>query len=102
MKQNRRLHIPKENDVPHTRHVDARRQQIFRRGDDVRPLPPAQLRNQGLAVHGGHALEGVGLDSLLFVSAAPLGIKVVEFVGHEVRVMIARTKDDRLLQRIAL
>ncbi len=83
-------------------HVDAGRQQVFGRGDDVRPLTGAKIRDERLPAYGRHALEGVGLQALLFVIAAPPGVDPIQLVGHKVGVVIARAKEDGLLQRVVV
>ena len=102
VKKDRRMQVAEENDVPHTRHIHAGREQVLRRGDEVRTLPPAKIRDERLPIHRRHALESVSRHALVPLRAAPCGVKVVERIRHEVRVMIARAKDDRLLQRIVL
>ena len=102
MEQNRRMDVAEEDYVADARHVDAGGQQVFGRGDDVRPLTGAEIRDERLSTNGGHAFEGVDLQALLFVIAAPPGVEPVQLVGHKVRVVIARAKNDGLLQGVVV
>src|SRR5207249_5109534 len=86
MEQNRRMDIAEENDVADARHVDAGGQQVFRRGDYVRPLTGAKIRDERLTAYGGHAFEGVGLQALLVIIVAPPGVEPVQLVGHKIGV----------------
>ena len=49
-----------------------------------------------------HAFERVSLHALLAMFAAPASVEIVHLIRHEIRVMITRAKDDRLLQRITI
>jgi hypothetical protein len=46
-----------ENDVAGTRNIHAGREQVHRCGDEAGALAVAEIRDQGLAVIRGHALE---------------------------------------------
>jgi hypothetical protein len=56
-KQNRRTEVMEENDVAGTRNIHAGREQVHRCGDEAGALAVAEIRDQGLAVIRGHALE---------------------------------------------
>ena len=57
----------------------------------------AQIGDDGLAIHGGHALEGVVRAGGAGRWLCPGGVKVVQGVGDEVGVMFAGAKDDGFL-----
>ena len=102
VKEQRGLDVAEENNIADPRHVHTGREEVFGGGDDVRFRAAPEVRNKGLAIDRGHALEGVVLDALFPVGFGPGAVEAVQGVGDEVGVMVAGAKDDGLLERGAV
>ena len=97
VKEQRGLDVAEEHDIADPRHVHASGEELFGCGDDVRLGVPPKIRNEGLAVDGGHALEGIVLDALVAVGFGPGTVESVQGVGDEIGVMVAGAENDGFL-----
>ena len=97
VKANRTFEILEENDIAHTRHVNAGSQQIHCGSNKVATRRGAEIGELVVAATGRRTFERIGIPPLLAVGGAPVRIQVVHTSGHLVGVIIADAENDGLL-----
>src|ERR1051325_8962080 len=92
-----RFDVTEENYIPHVRHVDACRQQVNRRRDEVMPRPAFEVCDVIAAAALRRTLESVVVNGRAAILSTPSGVQIVQGNGYIVGTTIAHAKDNRFL-----